>query len=1142
MMLKKMLFLLVTTIVISGFAQERGNPIYSDSFDTVATFAEKWVPKDKRIKSENGKVIFPKTGTLIMRGNTPLEFYAEMDITVDMSHESDKSKWGQAFCGLMIDGYRFMVQPFGTTWMIYKLKGHKRSRGKHIKIDGYKEKKAIRLTLIRKVDNDVATYIYKVNGKAAGSFVCDAPKASSSAPGKPKTYKPLEIFSYKVQMTLDNFAMFALKRSNDDSPNVIFNSSFEHEKDGFPIYFCRNGLNLAKQSKIPYEDFLDTWTLDTTEKHSGKQSLKMVNKKDLGGGGLWAWGAGTVKDMPGVFSVWMKADREDLPIRISYGKNKEVKVGTSWKRYEFVNPKLPGAGVYSPVRIAFKNVPGTLWVDDLQAEFLGPLDAEKLKKGETFATPYKPSELDKQRFGKQEVPVRASEITIPKLPEGVIPNGDLYTWKNKATKLDKFYYKLKKARNKTETYLACDDKNLYVGYRCFVADLSKVKTKLDSHDSFSVFGKDSVEFFLDPSTDGKFYQFATDAGGTRLDIGRGRNIAWNGEWKTNVKLNEKTKSIDYEITIPLSTLASASMNSRWLVNFCRNDNTVKEHLAITKTPILGFQQTKFWPYAQLPADVVSQYSIGVTSGAYTDNASGTTISLAINNLTGKELHLNAELLDVQNKSGILDKKKITLKKGKNNITFLSKIKTNKVCLKLTNNGAPLLDQTVLLEKSAPVTMLGRLSYYMNEKDAVFKVNANLADVDKMSAILTIDGKKVKVPASPEFKISIPLKNIANGTYDAKLALMKGKKEVATAFAKLIKRQFKKGAAQINHFTRSLLHDGKPIFPFSPFFVAWKHFSDDYIIGAIDFFDRYGFKYIHILVDNRVPERSVLALKHAQKKGIKVLLWSKYYELTDKETDALMKKLDFPNVIAQMVMDEPELGTPSDVARAFLRKMRKKCPYHPVNMNNTVLGIPNRYADLETDILMLDDYLTNIEKRTVGSVVDATDIMWEAGKAEAKPCFYFLVGGNFPLHHREVSYDEQIAQTYGNIAAGCTGFSYFYGLPATPGNWKAYIQLNKEVLALNDIILTEEEIAQGTSSADSKILRNITKKHNGYVYMITCNTDKDPIDEITFTLPPTLKYTGEVEVMFENRKVPLKDGKFSDSFSGHSRHVYKVKIK
>ena len=49
-------------------------------------------------------------------------------------------------------------------------------------------------------------------------------------------------------------------------------------------------------------------------------------------------------------------------------------------------------------------------------------------------------------------------------------------------------------------------------YRCFVNDLSAANSK--------------------------FYQFAVDAGGTRLDIGEGRNVAWNGK-SINKKRREK---------------------------------------------------------------------------------------------------------------------------------------------------------------------------------------------------------------------------------------------------------------------------------------------------------------------------------------------------------------------------------------------------------------------------------------------------------------------------------------------------------------------------------------------------------------------------------------------------------------------------
>jgi hypothetical protein len=1140
-MLKRLLLLLTFAGAISASAQDRGPTILSDSFETSATFAERWMPHDKRITSEDGKIVFPKVGSLTMRGCTPLEFYAEMDITLDVSHEPDKTKWNQSFCGFMIDGFRFMVLPSGNTWMIYKLKGHERAHGKHVKIDGFEQKKPIKLTLIRKIKNETATYMYRVNGKDAGSFVCDAPLA---APTKAtESLKPLEIFSYKVNMTLDNFSISAIKHSADDSPNVILNSSFEHEQDGFPLYFGRSGFNHAKSTKIPYEDFLATMTLDTTEKHSGTQSLKILFDDSTQGQTLWAWGAGTVKDLAGVFSVWLKADRENFPVWLYYGKRQEVKVGTTWKRYEITNPTLPGAGVYSPVKLSVNRTHGTLWVDDLQAEILGTLDQTNLELGPPMATPYKPSELDKQKFSKkEELPVRASDITIKKLPYGLVPSSNLDSWKDKAVKLDTFYFKLKEAHNNTEAYLACDNKHLYIGYRCFFEDLSAVNTTLGQHDSFSIFSKDSVEFFLDPIGDGGFYQFAADTGGTRTDMGKGGDVSWNGVWQADVTLNKDANSVDYLITVPFSTLGNAVMTSRWLVNICRNDSSVKEHLALSRTPILGFKQTEYWPYAQLPEDVVSEYKLGATTGAYSDAGNGVVVSLEIGNQTGRDQSVTAELLDVQNNSGTLARKDVVLKRGENTITFQAKTKINKVRLKLTDGEAPLTDQTVLLEKRNPVSMLGRLNYYMSEKEAVFKVTTTLADPGKMTAVLTVVGKTVKAAASSEFTITIPLKDVPNGTNTVALALMRDGKEVVGTSSELVKRPFKDGATQINHFTRSLMHEGKPVFPNAPFFVFVKHRSKEFVLGAVDWADRYGFKYLHILVENRAVDQAVWAIRHAQEKGIKVMLWTKYGELTDEEAKVTRNRLDFSNVISQMVMDEPELSTPSDVARAFLRKMHTLYPYQPVHMNNSVLGIPNRYADLETDILMLDDYLTNAEKRSVASVVHATDIMMEAGKEGSKPCFYFIVSGNFPLHHREPSYAEQIAQTYGNIAAGCTGLSYFYGVPMTPGNWKAYLQLNKEILSLQNILLSEEEIAQGASSADPKTLRHILRQHNGLVYVVSCNIGKQAIDNVTFTLPAELQYAGEADVMFENRKLTISSGRFIDSFAGHARHVYKVKLK
>jgi len=385
-----------------------------------------------------------------------------------------------------------------------------------------------------------------------------------------------------------------------------------------------------------------------------------------------------------------------------------------------------------------------------------------------------------------------------------------------------------------------------------------------------------------------------------------------------------------------------------------------------------------------------------------------------------------------------------------------------------------------------------------------------------------------------------------------LALVtEGGKTIAQTSAQLIKRPFKDGAAQINHFSRSLLHNGKPVVPFAPFFVVHgnRGVTEEALDGYVAFLEKYGFRYVHILfpsVKNVEMEKQNALTRHfldaTNKKGIKVILWSKYYVYTDEECAETRRVLDFPNVITQMVLDEPELGRTSDWSRDFLRKMRAFFPYHPTQMNSTVLGIPARHGNLETDILMLDDYLTNNENRTVLSVVQHADVMWKAGAADGKPCWYFIVGNNASYHYREPTYAEQIAQTYGNIATGCTGFSLFYGWPGTPGNWKAYLQLNKEILALTDVLTSEEETAQASATGDPKLMRHIAKKYGGYLYVISCNIDEIPAGRTEFTLPGELKVAGEAEVMFENRTLPVTNGKFTDSFPGHSRHVYKLKVR
>lgn len=1130
-MLKGLLMFLGTALAVSGFAQEKGTPIFQDSFDTNATFAENWVIGKGwagRINSVDGKVLFPQGGQLSMRRDTPEEFYVEMDVTVNARLPGAKS----LFCGFDIDGFLFTVIPDGAFWLARSPKGNSATRVSS-KIDDFQLGKPVKLALIRKVENGIAQYVCRIDGKEM-TLVRFSPPAMKD--GK---YDPLSIFSFGLDMTVDNFGLYTLK-SGDVSPNLVINSGFEYEQDGFPPYLIRCFTADIIKIRDYEKDYLAKWSLDTAEKHGGRQAMRITKDEFSTHVSALFGGVGTVEGAAGVFNVWMKADKEDFPVTISYGKGKLVKVGTEWKRYEVVNTKLPKPGVYSPVSLSFKEN-GTLWIDDLQAEFIAVPGEEELKTAKTFATPYKPSELDKTRLGKEQKAaiVRTPEITVPKLPQGVVPGDDLDAWKSHAVKLDRFYDFEKTPKSKTEAYLACDKENFYVGYRCFVNDLSTVNTEPLKHDTV-IFSRDAVEMLADPmASEGKFkyYQFFAYPGGARADKGLGLDAGWDGNWKSTVKLNKKNSSIDYLLSMPFSDFSNPDMKDQWVMNLHRYDAATGEATTLIKCQKPSFTSREYWPLINFPADVVKAYAVGAASGGYSDRS----VILDFVNNTGKERKVIAEVTDNERNSQKLE---IALKQGSNSVSFPLNVKEPKVTVRLTENSTPLSYQIVTLEKRNPVSMLGRLNYYMNEAEAPFRITTALPDVGKITAVLTCGEVSVKCPAAPKFTLALPLKEIADGTHNVVLKLEMDGKAVAQTSTELVKRPYRKGVTQINRFSRSLIHDGKNVFMFGPLQELNNGITKEYADAKNAFLVKNGFKTILILSTNKSRQAGKFFFDAAMRNGMLVHFWSKYDAMTDEELNSFVQEFDYPNIVANLILDEPEISQlPSAAAREFMLKMRKKLPYQPCNINYTVLGIPARYADLETDILGLDDYLSNSEGRSVESVLRNIDIVWKAGEAEGKPCWNFLVDGNSIHHARgEISFGEQVAQCYGAVTAGCTGLEFYNGNICTLPNWRAFVRTNRELQSLADVICSEEEceeVACDAINTPEAKLRHRTKKLNGEVYVISVNTGTEKMDKVTFTPPTGLKYGGDVEVLFEDRKLPLKDGKFTDDFPGHARHVYRL---
>jgi len=258
--------------------------------------------------------------------------------------------------------------------------------------------------------------------------------------------------------------------------------------------------------------------------------------------------------------------------------------------------------------------------------------------------------------------------------------------------------------------------------------------------------------------------------------------------------------------------------------------------------------------------------------------------------------------------------------------------------------------------------------------------------------------------------------------------------------------------------------------------------------------------------------------------------------TETRAETRERLRHFDNIISRVATDEPELGRESDEVRDFMIEEKSHYPYTPVQMNNTTFGFPSRFAGLETDIFMLDAYLTAAEFNTVDQILRNVDEMLKA--RPGVPCWFFLAGMN-SIHYKQPSYAEQIAQSWGAICAGCSGVTWFLNMVGSSANWQAMVDFNREAQELKDFILSEELCAPARASVGTDLLRHRTSKCGDTWYVFSCNIDASPLESVKFSLPPEAPRAGVAEVLYENRTIKLENGEFSDGYPAHFRHIYRI---
>jgi hypothetical protein len=337
-----------------------------------------------------------------------------------------------------------------------------------------------------------------------------------------------------------------------------------------------------------------------------------------------------------------------------------------------------------------------------------------------------------------------------------------------------------------------------------------------------------------------------------------------------------------------------------------------------------------------------------------------------------------------------------------------------------------------------------------------------------------------------------------------------------------------------------------------------------------------------------------AWDNAQKAGLRV--WHSFGgDLDFASGDAQQKRAkiqtvarrfkDHPALLYWESMDEPA-WTDKDPARARAtaegltegyRFLKSLDPNHPVYLNhaprNTVETL--RRYNTAADILCADIYpvlprgiqtmygltedcrhgdLPNQTPSCIGQYADKMRAVAGPGQS------VFLVLQGFaweglrdkdqdPTKVLYPTYAQSRFMAYHAIIHGVDGLLY-WGLAYVPGDQPFVKDLGRVLNELRDLspalvgptIPCKPTIRyheRGSTIAQG--IETLAKRDGQTAYLIAANTSIDPAAADFASLPSEFAKAKKLDVLGENRSVPLKDGSFFDEFEGLGTHVYRTAI-
>jgi hypothetical protein len=377
------------------------------------------------------------------------------------------------------------------------------------------------------------------------------------------------------------------------------------------------------------------------------------------------------------------------------------------------------------------------------------------------------------------------------------------------------------------------------------------------------------------------------------------------------------------------------------------------------------------------------------------------------------------------------------------------------------------------------------------------------------------------------------------------------KWLSSVFVEVYRLPWKSNEVKIDHFSGGLVVDGMPFFPFGFYCRTPVHptLPEEEAVKGFNMISPYQLIEKKTLNDRRayMDRCAVLGMKvHYQLLslagggGVNIAGSQSRTAQERKQLlrDEVMAFRDHPALLAWYIADEPDgQGVIPDSLLDAYKTIKELDPWHPVTI---VFMTPSRAHEYEKvmDIVMADPY--PVPNSPLTEVSEWTQQLQAEFYPEKPVWIVPQAFGGAEWWKREPTSREIRVMTYLAVIHRASGIQYFirHGLNRFPKSQAMWAECGSMALELAEVA---PYLSFSTRHPDVKTsaeaIRAGAWMNRGEILLIAVNTSSSPMSyEVALT---DVDFTGEADVLFENRKVAAVRGKLKDVIDGLGTRVYRV---